>query len=86
MRAAHWLKYRLNLFIKGAALWSRSKANEALDNLLLESKIMNASRDIGIECSTFDECVAKWIENLQFVRVPSEFLAEQYPTLAHFFV
>lgn len=67
------------------ALWSREAANSVIDNILLECKIITASRAVGIECVTFTECVLTWRERLKFVRVPSEILMEQFPTLAQFF-
>ena len=69
----------------GAALWSKSAANSVIDKLLLEHKIIMTSRAVGIESKNFAECVESWIERLKFVRVPSEILIEQFPTLSNFF-
>ena len=71
--------------LTGAALWSKSAANGIIDKLLLEHKIIMASRAVGIESERFAECVGSWIERLKFVRVPSEILIEQFPTLSKFF-
>ena len=71
--------------LTGEALWSREAATEVINNILLEFKIMKASRGIGLECVTFDECVNAWIERIKFVRVPSKILAEQFPALTMFF-
>ena len=71
--------------LTGEALWSRDAATSILDNMLLEFKIISASRAVGIESVTFDECVAVWIERLKFVRVPIEILTDQFPTLTTFF-
>ncbi|MBR1645346.1 MAG: hypothetical protein IJ685_01085 [Selenomonadaceae bacterium] len=71
--------------LTGAALWSKSEANGVIDNLLLEHKIMAASRVVGIESRTFSECIESWIDRMKFVRVPSEILIEQFPTLSKLF-
>ena len=67
------------------ALWMREAANGIFDNILLEHKIVTASRAVGIECGTFGECVSAWTERLKFVRVPIDILTEQYPGLAEIF-
>lgn len=71
--------------LTGEALWSKTAANNVIDKLLLEYKIMTASRAVGIEAGTFEKCIESWIERLKFVRVPSEILTEQFPTLSKFF-
>ena len=71
--------------ITGAALWSKSAANGIIDKILLEHKIITASRAVGIESETFAKCIELWIERLKFVRVPSEILIEQFPALSKFF-
>ena len=71
--------------LTGAALWAKSAANSVIDKLLSEHKIIMASRAVGVESKTFAECVESWIERLKFVRVPSEILIEQFPTLSNFF-
>lgn len=71
--------------LTGEALWSQDAAKVVIDNTLSELKIMMASRAVGIVCETFDECVIGWIERFRFVRVPSEILTEQFPSLSKFF-
>lgn len=71
--------------LTGEALWSREAATIVLDNILLEIKIMLASRAVGIESMTFEKCIDAWVERLKFVRVPSEILAKQFSALSTFF-
>ena len=71
--------------LTGEALWAREAANGDIDNILLEHKIITASRAIGIESTTFAECLLSWTDRLKFVRIPVEILTEQFPALAKFF-
>ena len=71
--------------LTGESLWSRATANSVFDNILSEHEIIVASREVGIECKTFDECILAWIEKLKFVRVPSCVLSERFPDLSTFF-
>lgn len=69
----------------GEALWSKSAANDIINRLSLEYKIIIESRNFGIESKSFAECISGWIERIRFVRIPCEVLAVQEPALSKFF-
>ena len=71
--------------LSGAALWEEETAVERINELILEYKIMAASRTVGVEGKTFSACIENWSERVHFLRVPCEIMSEQIPLLQEFF-
>ena len=70
----------------GEALWNKEAAVEQINGLLVEYKIITASRVVGVEGATFSACIESWLERVQFLRIPCELICEQLPLLREFFV
>ena len=71
--------------LSGTALWEKETAVERINELILEYKIMAASRMVGVDGNTFSACIENWSERVHFLRVPYEIMSEQIPLLKEFF-
>ena len=68
-----------------AWLWNKDTAVEIIDRLIIDYKIIAASRKLGLDCNSWRTCIAKWLSTASFIKIPCRILTTIYPALENFF-
>ena len=70
---------------EAAWLWKRDICEEEIGKLLVDYKIIRASRALGRECNTWNSMLRTWIDKARFIKAPCKYMIDAYPALKTFF-
>ena len=70
---------------EGAWLWDKETSEEEIHKLILDYKIILASRNFDVDGQTITSCINSWCEYIKFhVKVPFDYVKDFFPAIENF--
>ncbi len=70
---------------EGAWLWDKETAEEEIKKLIVDYRIIIASKNFNVEAKTLQSCINSWGEYVKFnVKVPYDYVKDFFPDIENF--